>query len=64
MGEQNAHRLWKRHGIEFSLLAVCFFCLLYDVIFLDSPFCRYSLERLKVFEESDHVALVTRVFWR
>jgi|SRR6266850_1963141 len=62
MGEPDAHRLWEWDGAQLSLLAVraavhtiSRFCLI--------P-CRICLEELGVVHESDHNALVIRVFWR
>jgi hypothetical protein len=40
-------------------------CLFSPVLFLlFTSFVRYCLERLEVLQQSDHTAIVTRLFWR
>jgi hypothetical protein len=62
MGKSNADRLREWNGVQFPLLVVRMCRLLYD-LHADGPL-RICLEHLGVVEESDHKALVIRVFWR
>jgi hypothetical protein len=61
MGKSNADRLRERNGVQFPLLAVSM-CPFYHLPADGS--LRICLERLGVTDESDHKALVIRVFWR
>lgn len=64
MGQSFANRLWQRHGIEFLMLAVRSMQITKLLIISTYKSRRICLERLGVVQESDHAALVIRVFWR
>ena len=67
MGQPNKDRLREWHGAQLSVLVVRLPYVCHKVTVITAhvlPFLRICLGRLNVFQESDRVALVTRVFWR
>lgn len=64
MGESIANRLWQWYGVEFPVLVVSIGLSLDLPGRLTNVTTRICLERTGVVQDSDHTALVIRVFWR